>query len=114
MLIPKGLRKANDYRDAADKAIKSGAKSLVNTYLDKYGEAAAQGKYEAEVSVPKLYATQVIKILKDKKMAVVMMPSNNNVIVKAYWGPTRKKELGVNLTQSEWYQSQLSQGYKKR
>lgn len=114
MLIPKGLRKATDYRDAADKAIKSGARQLVNTYLDKYAEAAAKGQYEAEVDVPKLYATQVVKMLKDKRMAVVSLDNGKTTIVKAYWGPSRKPELGVNMKHDEWIRLQTSQGYKKR
>ena len=97
MIVPKSLRKATDYRDLADKAIKSGAKELVNTYLDKYSEAASKGKYELELEVPKLYATQVIKRLKSMKMVVVKAEATKNMIVKAYWGPSKKPEIGVSL-----------------
>jgi ABC-type uncharacterized transport system YnjBCD substrate-binding protein len=113
MITPKSLRKATDYRDLADKAIKSGAKELVNTYLDKYSDAAAKGKYELEVEVPKLYAAQVIKRLKSMKMVVVRADQNKNVIVKAYWGPSKKPEIGVTLTPTQWVQNQTIQGFKR-
>lgn len=113
MIIPKSLRKATDYRDLADKAVKSGAKELVNTFLDKYSEAAALGRYELETQVPKIYANQVLKRLKSMKMAVVRAEAGKNTIVKAYWGPSKKPEIGVSLKPNEWLQSQIAQGFKR-